>query len=323
MRNKRNRRQTNKTISAEIHHESLRSHSFIIMKHAAKHNETNKGFRVRAPWQDNILSLTAILSLLLLTLAAVVLVFWLFLRTGILSRDIFTQMPEQTDTEAEIPSVYDILLPPEEGGGSDEDVVRFSGDFSVLKALLADADTTDNILAEYETVLHNGTQDSRSTVRIYISGDCYRIDRWFPSSSAANSPDETYICDGQLVFYSDNTQSASRIFPVSDSFDMASLAGIPSAASYTDVPDEQTLSASYAEIEGEVVYFVRFYIPDASGNPIMQEYWISPLAELVIRCRTYAGAEDKTDAAAIYACTLKHTRALTEREKENLFVLPQ
>lgn len=293
------------------------------MKHAAKQNETNKGFRVRAPWQDNILSLTAILSLILLTLAAVVLVFWLFLRTGILSRDIFTPMPEQTDTETEIPSVYDILLPPEEGGGTDEDVVRFSGDFSVLKALLADADTADDILAEYETVLHNGTQDSRFTVRVYVSGDRYRIDRWFPSSPTANNPDETYICDGQQIYYSDNTQSASRIFPVTEGFDLASLAGIPSAASYTDAPDEQTISAAYAEIEGEVVYYVRFYIPDASGNPIMQEYWISPTAELVIRCRTYAGAEDTADASAIYACTLKHTRALTEREKETLFVLPQ
>ena len=292
----------------------------------APHTGRCKRYQVRVPWQDNVLSLTAILSLLALTLAAVGLVLFLLLRFGILSQGIFSPAPDTQTPDSDIPSVYDMLLPVESGGSASESIVRCSGDFSTLRSLLSDTIITDAYYAEYHTAFHSSKGENRIVVGVYVYGDCFRIARRSIAAAGSAAVEELYICDGTEISYTDRKTKNTRIFPVTEGFDMPSLAGIPSVASYTETREEQTLSASYTEIEGQIVYYVRFSVPVSEAeSPVtaaescMQEYWISPTLELVIRCRTYANAAYGTDASMLYSCTLQNIRDLTEQEKNTLF----
>ncbi len=291
------------------------------MKQTKKHRKT---FLVRAPWQDNVLSLAAILSLLLLTLMAVVCVFRLLSFSGLLSRGILTQPPPEETMDTDAPSVYDKLLS-ESGDVSDqrEHIVAFSGDFSVLRELLCDETTADDYYAEYETVLYTGTTESRTAIRIYVSGRRFRIER-NPNGFSATTPSEFYICDGTDIAYTDTATGTTRRFSVSDNFDMASLAGIPSVASFTKTDLNATTDVTYTEINGEMTYHITFRIPVDDNTFIPQEYWISPTEELVLHCKTFAIATDATAANArvLYSFSRKATRPLTEREKTNLFRMP-
>ncbi len=292
------------------------------MKHP---NQKHKPFRVRAPWQDNVLSLAAILSLLLITLLAVFFVLRLLFSSGLFSRDILTQPPPDTAVDTDAPSVYDKLLPDTASSDdtADGNVIAFSGDFSVLRALLSDGETADNYVAEYETVLYTGNTEAKTAVRIYRLGACYRIER-NPGAFSASVPAEVYVCDGTTVAFTDAQTGDTRFFPVSDAFDMASLAGIPSLVSFTETDDAQTESITYTALDGTVTYHVIFRIPTESGSTIREEYWISPTEELVLRCQTYdAVAKENEDAARLlYSFSRKSTRPLTEREAERIFRLP-
>ncbi|MBQ8577959.1 MAG: hypothetical protein IJ449_08395 [Clostridia bacterium] len=297
------------------------------MNHDSKQpRKTHRPYRVRAPWQDNVLSLAAILSLLVLTLAAVVLVFRLLMWSGILSQEIFTPENPASTPQPSAADGYDMLLPAEDGGSDSASIIRFSGDFYVLRSLLSDDAVRDNYCAEYETVLYAESGEHRSAVRVYAAGDCWRVELW-ADTATADAPDEIILCDGTAVCYTDNTEKETAVFPVTERFDMASFAGIPSAASYTDTAEAQTVSASCTELDGKVVYYVRFYVPTANGDNdadrIMQEYWISPTDELVLRCRTYEAAPQDTDAPVVYSCILKEMRELTAAETETLFVLAE
>ncbi len=285
-------------------------------------------FRVRTPWQDNVLSLAAILSLLLLTLFAVVLVFRLLSMSGILSRDIFTPPPD-TAIDTEAPSVYDKLLPETEAAAPNTDAFRedtylaFSGDFAILRALLTDADIADHYFAEYETVLYTGEAEARTSVCIYVSGDKFRIER-NPNIPSAAAPAELYVCDGTEVSFTDAATGQIRRFPVTQAFDMASLAGIPSVASFTQTDPGDTTEIAYTALGETVTYRITFWVPVGDGTFIRQEYWISPTEEFVLRCRTYEAKtpEEADEARVLYSFTRKSVRALTTREESTRFVLP-
>ena len=284
----------------------------------------NRKFRVRAPLQDNILSLTAIVSMIVLTLAAVALVLWLLVRTGILTYDwtLFDPQTSQTEDNPDVPSIYDVLRPEEDGGETPPDgsIVRFSGDFSTLRALLSDLDTPDSYIAVFDTALHTGSGEIRTAVRVCRQGSAYRIERYQSGYSLQSSPGEIYISDGEHIVYTDTASGERAQFAVTDGFSMEALAGIPSIASFNHIPDEQILHASYAELDGEIVYYVQFTVPDANGGSILQEYWISAGTEFVMRCRTVSGTE--ADAKTVFSSELRSVGTLSAREADLLLSLP-
>ena len=293
-------------------------------------------FRVRSPWLDNVLSLTAIVSLIVLTFAAVGGVLWMLLRTGILSGELWQFDPPTEETEAPIRDngVFDALRPTSRDSDSTGDdtsgIVRFSGSFSTLRALLSDIDAPDSYSALFETVIHANTGDSECAVRVYRSGDAYRINRYVGTLSATGNPTEYYVCDGTAVLYADNRTQTKARFPVSTAFSVEALAGIPSIASFNEISDDRILHASYAELNGEIVYYVLYTTPTALENCIVHEVWIAASTELVRQCNTYL-CPDGTDPLAVigvenhmlFSSTLVSTSPLSKQEQQTLFVLPQ
>lgn len=291
---------------------------------------------IRSPLQDNILSLTAIVSLIVLTLAAVSMVLWMLNRTGIISIDQnpFDAQTTETMHIDHADGIFEILRPisDEEGvpGGTDTpEIVRFSGSFSTLRALLSDLNIPDQYQAQFETVLYSDTSAVKSTVRLYRNGNAYRINRYAPGTSAAGTPTDIYVCDGTAVGYTDNHTGAAVHFPISTTFSPEALAGIPSIASFNEIADDQILHASYTVLNGELVYYVLYLTPTASDNRIVHEIWISADTELVMRCNTYlcGKKEDpmkviEVDRAKLFSSVLTHVSDLTERERRNLFRLP-
>lgn len=292
-------------------------------------------FRVHSPLHDNILSLTAILSLFVLTLAAVGGILWMMLRTGMISGDqwLFEPPTKETVVFNHDDGVFDALRPlTSEDQSSDEEaqrIIRFSGSFSTLRALLSDLDAPDCYNALFETVIHAASTDAVQQVRVYRFGDAYRINRYFGQTSSAGNPTEYYICDGAEVEYTDNRTKTHARFPVSQSFSVDALAGIPSVASFNEIADEQILHASYAEMNGEVVYYVLYTTPTTADQTVVHEVWISAAAELVQRCNTYlcSNGSDPLEIIAneknrIFSSALISIAALSEREQRVMFVLP-
>lgn len=294
-----------------------------------------KRFRVPSPLQDNILSLIAIVSLIVLTLTAVGAVLWLLTGTGILSYDptLFDGQPEQTTPLRENNGIFEVLRPTAESseiGAAPSEIVRFSGSFSTLRTLLSDLQIPKSYQAQFETTLHSGETEVKNTVHIYRSGDAYRIHRFAPGSTLAGDPAEIYICDGTSVVYQDTRTDTAARFPISDSFSAEALAGIPSIASFNEIPDEQILYASYTEYENEIVYYVLYVTPTAAKNRIVHEIWISAESEFVMRCNTYLCGEhddpmtviDRQDAK-LFSSSINYTAALSDKDRSRLFVLPE
>ncbi len=294
-----------------------------------------KRFRVHSPLQDNILSLIAIVSLIVLTLAAVGAVLWMLTRTGVLPYDpnLFDGQSEQTAQLYADDGIFEILRPiaaDTDVGTDTPEIVRFSGSFSTLRTLLSDLQLPDNYQAQFETVLYTATANVKNTVQIYRSGDAYRINRYAPGSTVAANPTEIYICDGTAVVYRDVRADTAIRFPISDSFSAEALAGIPSIASFNEIPDAQILHASYTEYANEIVYYVLYVTPTAAENRIVHEIWISADTEFVMRCSTYLcrDGEDpmkviEQDGARLFSASMNHVSALSDRELRRLFVLPE
>ena len=278
-----------------------------------------RSFVPRPARQDNLLSLISIVSVLLLTAAVVALILWGLYRAELFSLPaelhlFFDPAETAAETEKPAPSVYDILR----DAGAETDpaipVYRFSGDFSVLRALLAQSRPRDAWYTETETVLRAGKDESTAVVCFWRLGDSYRIERRTDGKTT-----ELFISDGTRVYYKDMGRNTSRVFTLSDEFSPEAAAGIPSAASFSEVPEEQIEAASYAEIDGSLVYYVRFLHPDSGFR---EEYWISPESELVIRCRTYSGPIEDENAVTVFSGDIQVSRALSDEEKETMFVIP-
>lgn len=292
---------------------------------------------IRSPLQDNILSLTAIVSLMVLTLAAVSVVLWMLNRVGMISIDQnpFDAQTTETMHIDHADGIFEILRPISDeadvtGGMDSPDIVRFSGSFSTLRTLLSDLNIPDQYHAQFETVLYSDTSAVKNTVRMYRSGNAYRINRYAPGTSAAGSPTDYYVCDGSAVGYTDNRTGATAHFPISTTFSPEALAGIPSIASFNEIPDEQILHASYTVLDGELVYYVLYITPTASDHRIVHEIWISADTELVMRCNTYLCGKNENpmnviekDRAKLFSSVLTHVSELTERERRSMFRLPQ
>ncbi len=299
------------------------------MKNSTKH------FRVRSPLQDNILSLIAIVSLIALTLAAVGLVLWMLIRTGVLSYDpnLFDGQTTQTAPSYADNAIFENLRPIPESAASEadtSDIIRFSGSFSTLRVLLSDLQIPDNYQAQFETILHTDQKDEKTTVQIYRSGDSYRIHRFAPGVTTAASPSEIYICDGTAVVYQDVRKNTAARFPVSESFSPEALAGIPSITSFNAISDEQILHASYTEYDSQIVYYVLYVTPTTAENQIVHEIWISADTELVMRCNTYLCGENEDpmqvigqEESRLFSSTMNHVSALSEKEQNKLFTLPE
>lgn len=248
---------------------------------------------------------------------------------------LFDPQTTETVTYDKEDGVFDALRPYSPDTDSTDtdsppEIIRFSGSFSTLRALLSDLQIQDHYSALFETVLHAETGDAVSTVRLYRSGESYRINRHAPGVSTAGSPTECYICDGTGVVYTDNRTQESIRFPISDSFSPEALAGIPSVSSFNAIPDEQVLHASYTEQNDEFLYYVLYTTPTADGEQIVHELWISAAAELVLRCNTYlcrAGDDPmkiiENSDAMLFSSNLVSVSALTDREREVLFILPE
>ena len=119
----------------------------------------SKRNRIRTPLQDNILSLIAVISLILLTLAAVAGVLWMLIRFGVLTYDwnLFDPQTEETVQIGNADGIFDILRPisdeTEDNSQNSAEVVRFSGSFSTLRTLLSDLQFPDHYQAQFETIL--------------------------------------------------------------------------------------------------------------------------------------------------------------------------
>ncbi len=300
-------------------------------------SKVSKTHRIHSPLQDNVLSLTAIVSLIVLVLVSVSGVLWILVRTGVLSYDVSIFDPPTTETAAadDEDGIFDMLRPITESSdmASENDhpeIIRFSGSFSTLRSLLSDLQIPDHYQAQFETVLYSDTSAAKSAIQIYRSGNAYRINRYAPGTSNAGSPTDVYVSDGTAVVYTDNRSNTHARFPVSASFSPEALAGIPSVASFNEIPDEQILHASYTVLDGEFVYYVLYVTPTATDNRIVHEIWISADTELVMRCCTYLcrSGEDPTavitsDENRIFSSALTHVSDLSARERERLFVLPE
>jgi len=291
---------------------------------------------IRSPLQDNILSLSAIVSLIVLTLAAVSGILWMLTRMGIISFDqnLFDPLTTETTRIDHADGIFEILRPISDeegitGGGDTTEIIRFSGSFSTLRMLLSDLKIPDHYQAQFETVLYSDTTAVKHTVRMYRSGNAYRINRYAPGTSAAGSPTDYYVCDGSAVGYTDNRTGSAVHFPISTSFSPEALAGIPSIASFNEIPDDQILHASYTVLDEELLYYVLYVTPTVSENRIVHEIWISADTELVMRCNTFlcGKKEDpmkiiEDDQAKLFSSVLTHVSDLTERERRSMFLLP-
>ncbi len=294
-----------------------------------------KRFRVHSPLQDNILSLIAIVSLIVLTLAAVGGVLWMLTRAGVLSYDpnLFDGQPVQTAPLNADDAVFENLRPSADtdiGEPDKSEIVRFSGSFSTLRTLLSDLQISDNYQAQFETTLYSDHSDQKSTVQIYRSGNSYRIHRFAPNAGNAGSPAEIYICDGTAIIYQASGSSEATRFPISESFSPEALAGIPSIASFNNIPDEQILHAAYTEYADQIVYYVLYVTPTAAENRIVHEIWISAVTELVMRCNTYLCGENEDpmqvieqEDARLFSSVMLHAAALSDKERNRLFTLPE
>lgn len=291
-----------------------------------------KPFRIRSPLQDNILSLTAIVTLILLTAVSVGGVLWLMNRAGLISYD--RSLFEPPATETAIPpgenGVFDMLRPGSSDPGDAEKIIRFSGSFSTLRALLSDLDIPDDYRATFETTLYSGNSSAASTIQVYRSGNAFRINRHTPDVLPSGMPNEVYICDGSAVVFTDTASQKRVRLPVSDAFSMEAIAGIPSIASFNAVPDDRIFHASYTELDGEIVYYVLYTTPTTADTLIVHEIWISADTELVRRWASYlcpADADPLTVIGEASACLayseMTSCAPLTDREKKGLFTLPE
>lgn len=288
-------------------------------------------FRVRSPLQDNILSLTAIVSLIVLTLSAVAGVLWLMTQTGMLSydRSLFEQPTTETAAHADADGIFDMLRPHSDPSES-ENIIRFSGSFSTIRALLSDLDVPDDYHAIFETTLYSEQNSAKTTVHLYRSEDSFLIQRYTPSLLPGSKPNEVYVCDGTAVVFTDTASQKQARFPVSDAFSVEAIAGIPSVSSFNDVPDEHIVHASYTELDGEIVYYVLYTAQTAADTQIVREIWISADTELVRCAAAYLCAAD-TDPLTVITDSSKRLsysemtmcKPLTEREKQRLFLLPE
>lgn len=274
--------------------------------------------------QDNILPLIAVISVLVLTLAVVFVMLWLLDRAEIVSlSDRF--FPSETDSAGEgvesTPSAYDILRAEAESGGNASGVVRYSGDFSTLYALLENSEPDLSYYAEFETAVGKGENSLSYRTVVTRHEEAFRIER-HPLAGAAAT--EHYVCDGKTVTYTDPSTKESATFAFSDAFFVEALAGIPSVASFCADTEKVIDTAAYAEIDGEVVYYVRFHHPaDNESSPeIYEEYWISAERELVIRCHTYAKQAGSDSATLLFSSETKTMRELTDTERATFSLEP-
>lgn len=291
-----------------------------------------KPFRIRSPLQDNILSLTAIVTLIVLTLASVGGVLWLMNRVGLLSYDRSLFDPPTTEAAAHPGEngVFDMLRPGGSDHGTAEKIIRFSGSFSTLRSLLSDLDIPDDYRASFETTLYSGNNSAVSTIHVYRSGNAFRINRHTPDILPSGMPNEVYICDGSAVVYTDTVSQKRVKLPVSDAFSMEAIAGIPSIASFNAVPDDRIFHASYTELDGEIVYYVLYTTPTSADKQIVHEIWISADTELVRRWASYlcpADADPLTVIGDSDACLsyseMTFCAPLSDREKRGLYTLPE
>ena len=292
-------------------------------------------FRVRSPLQDNVLSLIAVVSLIVLTLTSVGAVLWMLNRTGVLSydRNLFDGQTVQTTQLSDNDGIFEMLRPSAAETDSvtePSEIVRFSGSFSTLRTLLSDLQIPKDYQAQFEITLHSEGADVKHTVQIYRLGDAYRIHRFAPGTTPAGQPAEIYVCDGEAVVYQDTRTGTAAQFPISDSFSAEALAGIPSIASFNEIPDEQILHASYTEYENQIVYYVLYITPTAAENRIVHEVWISAETEFVMRCNTYLCGENDDpmeitaqNSAKLFSSVMNHTAALSDSDRRTLFVLPE
>ena len=284
-------------------------------------------FRVRSPLQDNLLSLCGILSLIILTFSMVCLVLWLLSYTEILDISLF-QMHTETivqGDETAAPSIYDALRPVESSEADAEiEVTRFSGDFSVLRSMLDGVDVPQSYCIEVETVVYGSSTADKQLVRIYSNGPLFRIQRYRTNLPLSSGLIEEYVCDGSQIAYTDNSTKQTKYFPISDQFSLEAIAGVPSLASFHEIADDQIKNASYARIDDQIIYYVQFQQQINETAALIQEYWISPESEFVIRCMTYPPTDISTTDPGdpIYSCELVRTRVLSSYEKSTMFVIP-
>ena len=135
--------------------------------------------------------------------AVVALILWGLYRAELFSlpaelRLFFDPAETAAETGKPAPSVYDILR----DAGAETDpaipVYRFSGDFSVLRSLLAQSRPRDAWYTETETFLRAGKEENTVTVCFWRLGDSYRIER-----RNGGKTTEIYICDGSNIYYKD------------------------------------------------------------------------------------------------------------------------
>ena len=109
-----------------------------------------------------------------------------------------------------------------------------------------------------------------------------------------------------------------------DAFFAEALAGIPSVASFCKDTEKVIDTAAYAEIDGEIVYYVRCHHlkEEEQESTIYEEYWISAERELVIRCRTYAKKDGADEDSLLFSSETKGTRELTDSERATLTAIP-
>ncbi len=279
--------------------------------------------QISSALQDNVLSLIAIFSVLALTLAVVFTMLWLLDRTEIASlsdRFFPAETKPSEGNENNTPSEYDILRAEAEGegdGSSATEITRYSGDFSTLYALLADGEPDLSYYAEYDTSIGEGENALSYHIVLLRHEDTYRIERHPTSDKGAI---ERYVCDGESVVYTDPYTKKSATFTQNDAFFAEALAGIPTVVSFYNDIEKIIDTAACAEIDGEVVYYVRFHYADHAENekPIYEEYWISAEREIVIRCRTYAQNPDSGQSTLLFSSDTVITRELTNTEKATL-----
>lgn len=277
--------------------------------------------------QDNVLSLIAILSVLALTLAVVFAMLWLLDRAEIVTfsdRFFPSETEDSGDDDDKTPSAHDILRAEAESegeGAEDMEVTRFSGDFSTLYALLASSTPDLSYYAEYETTVGTGENALSYRILLLRNEGSFRIERYPLSDIKAI---EHYVSDGQNVIYTDPHTKESATFPLDDAFFAEALAGIPSVASFCKDTEKVIDTAAYAEIDGEIVYYVRCHHLKEEGqeSTIYEEYWISAERELVIRCRTYAKKDGADEDILLFSSETKVTRELTDSERATLTAIP-
>ncbi|MCQ2433205.1 MAG: hypothetical protein MJ175_11435 [Clostridia bacterium] len=289
-----------------------------------KTSEKEKGFKVRPAWQDNLLSLFSILSVIAGTLAAVVLIVWVLYISGILPTSLSelfagprTPTAETTD---DVPD-YEILrqAAADDNAAAEASAVRFSGNFDTLYALLAETPPADSYYLRTDFSLFSDGKETAHTVSVWRDGERFRIER----EKKGERGMIRYICDGTFVQYTNTAAKESAVFPSSSAFSMEALAGIPTVNAFSARDSITIDAASYLKSGSGIMYYIRFHYPPLTdsdaGSVITEEYWITPENEFVSRSRTYAGDKEGTDNPMLYSSSAKEFRPLTDSEKSSLF----